>query len=76
MNVTDTWRLPLPFKNQYPSHIEISQLICRANQLTGFHTRETLVVKGLNIQKLLFIFTSKQGQPGNWLWIFLASYKF
>ena len=30
------------------SHIEISQLICPANQLTGFYMRGTLVVKGLN----------------------------
>ena len=29
-------------------HIETSQLICRASQLTGFYTRATLVFNGLN----------------------------
>ena len=28
-------------------YIETSQLICRANQLTGFYMMRTLVVKGL-----------------------------
>ena len=32
---------------QCPSHIETSQLICRANQLTGFYVRWILTVKGL-----------------------------
>ena len=35
------------FNDQCPSHIETSQLICRANQLTGFYVRGTLIVKGL-----------------------------
>ena len=29
------------------SHIETSQLICRANQLADFYVRGTLIVKGL-----------------------------
>ena len=29
------------------THIDISQLICRANQVTGFYMIGTLVVKGL-----------------------------
>ena len=33
--------------DQCPSHIETSQLICSANQLTGFYMRGILVVKGL-----------------------------
>ena len=32
---------------QCPPHIENSQLIYRANQLTGFYVRRTLTVKGL-----------------------------
>ena len=36
-----------PFKVQFSYHIETSQLICRANQLTGFYMMGTLVVKGL-----------------------------
>ena len=36
-----------PFNAQCPSHIETSQLICRANQLTGFYMGRTLVVEGL-----------------------------
>ena len=36
-----------PFNGQCPSHIETSQLICRANQLTGFYVRGTLTIKGL-----------------------------
>ena len=34
--------------NQCSHHIGTSQLICRANQLTGFYMMGTLVVKGLN----------------------------
>ena len=30
-------------------HIETSQLICRANQLTGFYMMRTFVVKGLRL---------------------------
>ena len=37
----------LPFNDQYLQHTETSQLIYRANQLTGFYTMGTLVVKGL-----------------------------
>ena len=33
--------------NQCPSYIKTSQLICRANHLTGFYTRVTLIVKAL-----------------------------
>ena len=35
------------FNDQYSHHIETSQLICKANQLTGFYMMGTLVVKGL-----------------------------
>ena len=37
----------LTLNDQCPSHIETSQLICRANQLTDFYVRGTLIVKGL-----------------------------
>ena len=50
-NVADT-----TFNGQCPTHIETSQLICRANQLTSFYVRGTLTVKGLSNkfkQKLL-----------------------
>ena len=36
-----------PFNDQCSHHTETSQLICRANQLTGFYMIGTLVVKGL-----------------------------
>ena len=36
-----------PFNDQCFPHIETNQLICRANQLTGFYMMGTLVVKGL-----------------------------
>ena len=35
------------FNDQCSHHIETSQLIYRANQLTGFYMMGTLVVKGL-----------------------------
>ena len=37
----------LPIKHQCCLHIETSQLICIANQLTGFDMRATLVFNGL-----------------------------
>ena len=36
-----------PIKCQCCPHIETSQLICTANQLTGFYMRETLPFNGL-----------------------------
>ena len=33
-------------------HIETSQLICLANQLTGFYMRVTLALNGLNNQRV------------------------
>ena len=39
---------------QCPPHIENSQLIYRANQLTGFYVRRTLTVKGLIIRVKMF----------------------
>ena len=36
------------FNNQWPTHKETSQMICRANQLAGFYMREILVVNGLD----------------------------
>ena len=37
------------FNNQCSHHIETSQLICRANQQTGFYMIGTLVIKGLTL---------------------------
>ena len=37
-------------KRQSCHHMETSQLIYRANQLTGFYMMATLVFNGLNIQ--------------------------
>ena len=42
-----------PFNGQYLCHIKTSQLICRANQLTGFFVRGTLTVKGLKSLKII-----------------------
>ena len=39
--------IPWPIKWQFCSHIETSQLICCANQLSGFHMRATLAINGL-----------------------------
>ena len=39
-----------PITTNVPNHIETSQLICIANQLTGFYLMGTLVVKGLTKQ--------------------------
>ena len=39
----------LTHKCQCCPHIETSQLICTANQLTGFYMRATLALNGLNI---------------------------
>ena len=36
------------FNDQCSHHKETSQLICRANQLTGFYIKGTLVVKRLS----------------------------
>ena len=38
-----------PLTTNVPHHIETSQLICIANQLTGFYMKGTLVVNGLRI---------------------------
>ena len=38
---------PLPFNDQCSHHRETSQLICSANQLSGFYMMGTLVVKKL-----------------------------
>ena len=38
----------LTLNGQCSSHIETSQLICRANQFTGFYMTETLTVKALS----------------------------
>ena len=36
-----------PLTTSVAHYTETSQLICRANQLTGFYLRETLVIRGL-----------------------------
>ena len=41
-------RIIKPFNDQCPSHIEASQLICSANQLTRFFMSGTFVVKEFN----------------------------
>ena len=40
-----------PIKNQCCPHIETSQLICTANQLTSFYIRGRLAFNGLNKNK-------------------------
>ena len=50
-----------PIKYQYCPHIENSQLICKANQWTGFYMRATPALNGLilmfvyRLQKLFFL---------------------
>ena len=41
----------LPIKGQCSPHIETSQLICTANQLTGFYMRATLALNWLTNRK-------------------------
>ena len=41
-----------PIKCQCCSHIETSQFICCANQLTGFYMRATLAFNGLILAEL------------------------
>ena len=41
-----------PIKCQCCPHVENSQLICCANQLTGFYRRATLTLKGLSTSDL------------------------
>ena len=38
-----------PIKCQFCPHVETSQLICFANQLTGFYMKATLGLNGLNV---------------------------
>ena len=40
---------PQTIKCQFCPHIETSQLICIANQLTGFYMRATLALNELNL---------------------------
>ena len=58
--------------DQCSHHIETSQLICSANQLTGFYMMRTLVVKGLNLMKrLVEIFAGNNHQNKNDHMIFI-----
>ena len=43
-----------PFNDQCSHHIETSQLICSADQLTGCYIMGTLVVKGLKKKHATF----------------------
>ena len=45
------------FNDQRSHHIEASQLICSANQLTGFYMMGTLVVKKINGHVTLWVET-------------------
>ena len=48
--LTNNYNITITKTNNYDqcsSHIETNQLVCSANQLTGFYMRGTLVVKGL-----------------------------
>ena len=47
--VNKIFLLFLPIKCQCCPHIETSQLICTANQFTGFYMRAILTFNGLNI---------------------------
>ena len=41
-----------PIKCQCCTHVETSQLIFTANQLTGFYVRATMVFNGLSIKTI------------------------
>ena len=56
-----------PIKCQCCPHIETSQLICFANQLTAFSMRATLVLDGL-IKKIRLIFREVQATRDNEKW--------
>ena len=60
-----------PFNNQCSHHIETSQLICSANQLTGFYMIGSLFVKGL-----IIIFFETQKQPPEVFYKRICSWKF
>ena len=45
----DKWKCFKPIKCQCCPHIEASQLICTANQLTGFYMRAALALNGLTL---------------------------
>ena len=45
-----------PIKCQCCPHIETSQLICCAIQLTGFYMRATLIFNGLNVKSRKHLF--------------------
>ena len=49
IKLSSIWQLNQPFNDQCSHHIETSQLICSANQLTGLYMMGKLVVKGLNV---------------------------
>ena len=42
-----------------PSHIETNQLICTANQLTGFYVRKTLGFNGLITENIYLPFSEE-----------------
>ena len=47
LQISSIIQLASPFDDQCSYHIETSQLVCRANQLSGLYMVGTLVVKGL-----------------------------
>ena len=50
--IYSVYRIKLPIKCQFCPHIKTIQLICYANQLTGFYKRVTLTFNGLMGKKL------------------------
>ena len=50
-----------PIKCQCCPHIETSQLICTANQLTGFYMRATLAFNGLISSVTQILLTEDNG---------------
>ena len=64
------WYFFLTFNDQCSHHT--SQLICSANQLTGFYMMRTLVVQGfkLEISKVTVLEIHQKSQNGYLQWIF------
>ena len=49
-NIELKYTINQPFNDQCSHHIEISQLICSANQMTDFYMMGTLLVTSLRFQ--------------------------
>ena len=56
-----------------PHHIETSQMICNANQLTGFYMRATLELNGLKESMCVWV-TGEKDNVWSLYWKFFLLY--